>query len=81
MGKTFAAAKGEVAKCAMTMRYYAEHAEAMLRDESVSTTGSRSGIRYDPIGAVLGGDAVELSALAVHPRRRARPSWRATSWS
>ena len=53
MGKTFASAKGEVAKCAMTMRYYAEHAEAMLRDESVSTTGSRSGIRYDPIGAVL----------------------------
>ncbi|MGD0692258.1 MAG: aldehyde dehydrogenase family protein, partial [Acidimicrobiales bacterium] len=53
MGKTFTAAKGEVAKCAFTMRYYAEHAEAMLRDESVSTSGSRSGIRYDPIGAVL----------------------------
>jgi len=34
-------------------RYYAEHAEAMLRDEAVSTSGSRSGIRYDPIGAVL----------------------------
>jgi len=32
-----------------TMRYYAEHAEAMLRDEAVSTSGSRSGIRYDPI--------------------------------
>jgi len=53
MGKTFTAAKGEVAKCAFTMRYYAEHAEAMLRDEAVSTSGSRSGIRYDPIGAVL----------------------------
>ena len=53
MGKTFTSAKGEVAKCAMTMRYYAEHAEAMLKDENVSTSGSRSGIRYDPIGAVL----------------------------
>ena len=28
MGKTFAAAKGEAGKCAMTMRYYAEHAAA-----------------------------------------------------
>src|ERR1700692_1054121 len=53
MGKTFTAAKGEVAKCAFTMRYYAEHAEAMLKDENVTTSGSRSGIRYDPIGAVL----------------------------
>jgi succinate-semialdehyde dehydrogenase/glutarate-semialdehyde dehydrogenase len=53
MGKTFTSAKGEVAKCAMTMRYYAEHAEAMLKDDNVSTSGSRSGIRYDPIGAVL----------------------------
>jgi len=25
----------------------------MLRDEAVSTSGSRSGIRYDPIAAVL----------------------------
>jgi len=24
------------------MRYYAEHAEAMLRDEAVSTSGSRA---------------------------------------
>jgi len=53
MGKTFNAAKGEAAKCALTMRYYAEHAEVMLRDETVSTSGSRSGYRYDPIGAVL----------------------------
>src|SRR6202050_3744885 len=53
MGKTFSAAKGEVAKCAMTMRYYAEHAGTMPRDESVDSSGSRSGIRFDPIGAVL----------------------------
>ena len=53
MGKTFAAAKGEAAKCAMTMRYFAEHAEAMLATEMIKTSGSRSGVRFDPIGAIL----------------------------
>ena len=53
MGKTFGAARGEASKCAMTMRYYAEHAESMLKTEEISTTGSRSGVRYDPIGAIF----------------------------
>jgi len=53
MGKTFGAARGEASKCAMTMRYYAEHAEAMLKTEDIKTTGSRSGLRYDPIGAIF----------------------------
>lgn len=53
MGKTFAAAKGEVAKCAMTMRYYAEHAAELLATEPVATSATRSGIRYEPLGAVL----------------------------
>ncbi len=53
MGKTFNAAKGEAAKCAHVMRYYAEHAEEMLKDERVTTSGSASGYRFDPIGAVL----------------------------
>jgi len=53
MGKTFAAAKGEVAKCAMTLRYYAEHAEQMLADEIITSPASRSGIRYEPLGCVL----------------------------
>ncbi len=53
MGKTFAAAKAEAAKCAMTMRYYAEHAESMLQSEPVITSARRSGIRYEPLGAVL----------------------------
>ena len=34
MGKTFASAKGEVAKCALGMRYYAEHAERYLADRA-----------------------------------------------
>ena len=53
MGKTFGAAKGEAAKCAMTMRYYAEHAASMLEDEVISTSGSRSGVRFEPIGAIF----------------------------
>jgi succinate-semialdehyde dehydrogenase/glutarate-semialdehyde dehydrogenase len=53
MGKTFAAAKGEAMKCAVTMRYFAEHAEEMLREENLPTKGSRSGVRFDPIGPIF----------------------------
>src|SRR3984957_19856901 len=53
MGKTFAAAKGEAMKCAATMRYFAEHAEAMLREENLPTKGTRSGVRFDPIGPIF----------------------------
>ena len=53
MGKTFAAAKGEAMKCAATMRYFAEHGESMLRPEDLPTKGSRSGLRYEPIGAIF----------------------------
>ena len=53
MGKTFVSAKGEIAKCAETIRYYAEQAESMLADEVISTSASRSGIRYEPLGAVF----------------------------
>ena len=53
MGKTFAAAKGEAAKCALTMRYYAERAEGMLAEELIATRASKSGIRYDPLGPLL----------------------------
>jgi succinate-semialdehyde dehydrogenase/glutarate-semialdehyde dehydrogenase len=53
MGKTLVAAKGEVTKCIGTMRYYAEHTEALLADEIISSSALRSGIRYEPLGAVL----------------------------
>ena len=53
MGKTFGAAKGEASKCAMTMRYYAEHAAVMLEDEVIETSGSKSGVKYEPIGAIF----------------------------
>src|ERR1019366_1366545 len=53
MGKTFAAAKGEASKCALTMRYYAEHAESMLATEIIKTKATKSGIRYEPLGPLL----------------------------
>jgi succinate-semialdehyde dehydrogenase/glutarate-semialdehyde dehydrogenase len=53
MGKTFAAAKGEAMKCAMTMRYYAEHTESMLEEQALATSGRRSGVRFDPIGTIF----------------------------
>jgi succinate-semialdehyde dehydrogenase/glutarate-semialdehyde dehydrogenase len=53
MGKTFAAAKGEASKCAMTMRFYSEHAESMLVEEAIASPASRSGVRYDPLGVIL----------------------------
>jgi succinate-semialdehyde dehydrogenase/glutarate-semialdehyde dehydrogenase len=53
MGKTFAAAKGEVAKCAAAMRFFAQHAEAMLADEVVATKASDSRVVYRPMGPVL----------------------------
>jgi succinate-semialdehyde dehydrogenase / glutarate-semialdehyde dehydrogenase len=53
MGKTFTSAKGEVMKCAGTMRYFAEHAEAFLAEETIASSASRSGVRYEPLGTVL----------------------------
>jgi len=53
MGKTFASAKGEVAKCAMCMRFYADRAEEFLADEEVKSSAGRSFTRYQPLGPVL----------------------------
>jgi succinate-semialdehyde dehydrogenase / glutarate-semialdehyde dehydrogenase len=53
MGKTFASAKGEVSKCAMGLRWFAEHAEAMLADEVVESAAGSSYVRYQPLGVIL----------------------------
>jgi succinate-semialdehyde dehydrogenase/glutarate-semialdehyde dehydrogenase len=53
MGKPFAQAKGEVAKCASGFRWFAEHAEAMLADREVPVDASLGLITYQPLGAVL----------------------------
>ena len=53
MGKTFASAKGEVAKCAMALRWFAEHAERLLADEVIESAARRSYVTYQPLGPVL----------------------------
>src|SRR6185436_19779489 len=51
MGKTFRAARDEVAKCAATCRYYADHAEEFLRPDPV--VGRDEGVWFQPLGVVL----------------------------
>ncbi|MCW2601169.1 MAG: Aldehyde Dehydrogenase [Frankiales bacterium] len=56
MGKTLKAARAEVAKCATGLRYYAEHAPAMLADvpaDAPDVKASRAFTRYQPLGVVL----------------------------
>jgi succinate-semialdehyde dehydrogenase/glutarate-semialdehyde dehydrogenase len=53
MGKTFAAAKAEVSKCAFGLRWFADNAEELLADEFIKTSGTRSYVHYQPLGVVL----------------------------
>jgi succinate-semialdehyde dehydrogenase / glutarate-semialdehyde dehydrogenase len=56
MGKTLAAARQEVAKCASACRYYAEHAAGFLADEPADTgaVGAENAyVSYQPLGPVL----------------------------
>jgi succinate-semialdehyde dehydrogenase / glutarate-semialdehyde dehydrogenase len=56
MGKTLAAAKQEVAKCATACRYYAARAEGFLADEPADAKAvgaSRAYASYQPLGPVL----------------------------
>ncbi|HEY9657977.1 MAG TPA: NAD-dependent succinate-semialdehyde dehydrogenase, partial [Allocoleopsis sp.] len=53
MGKPIAAAMGEVEKCALVCRFYAEQAESFLSPVDVTTDASHSFVRYDPLGIIL----------------------------
>jgi succinate-semialdehyde dehydrogenase/glutarate-semialdehyde dehydrogenase len=53
MGKTYRSAVEEAAKCAWVCRYYAENAEKFLADELAEVPGSKSFVRYLPLGPIL----------------------------
>jgi len=53
MGKPLISSVHEIEKCALVCRYYAEHAERYLADETVETSASKSFVRYLPLGPVL----------------------------
>ncbi|TNE79629.1 MAG: NAD-dependent succinate-semialdehyde dehydrogenase [Bacteroidetes bacterium] len=53
MGKPITEALAEVEKCALTARYYAEHAEAMLQSDFIEAKG-RAEISYGPLGVIFG---------------------------
>ncbi|MHB9115445.1 MAG: NADP-dependent succinic semialdehyde dehydrogenase [Thermoleophilia bacterium] len=56
MGKTFAAARAEVQKCATGCRFYAARAEDFLADEPADPApvhAARAFTRYQPLGPVL----------------------------
>lgn len=53
MGKPIREARGEIAKCALVCRYYADQAENFLRPEIVPGGSGRDQIRFDSIGVVL----------------------------
>ena len=53
MGKPLGSAIAEAEKCAWVCRYYADHAEDFLQDQSAQTDASSSYIRYLPLGILL----------------------------
>ena len=53
MGKLRKEALVEIDKCAGACDYYAEHAADYLKDTPITTDGSLSYVRYEPLGCVL----------------------------
>jgi succinate-semialdehyde dehydrogenase/glutarate-semialdehyde dehydrogenase len=59
MGKPVKQARAEAAKCARSMRWYADHAQELLADEEPAASdvkdsgASRALVRYRPLGPVL----------------------------
>src|SRR5215470_4888881 len=53
MGKLFRGSIEEIEKCARGCRYYAEHGEKFLSEQSISSDAARSLVRYEPLGIIL----------------------------
>jgi len=54
MGKCIGESQAEIDKCAWLCSYYADTAAGFLADEEVATGATRSYIRYQPLGTILG---------------------------
>jgi acyl-CoA reductase-like NAD-dependent aldehyde dehydrogenase len=52
MGKPIRQSLAEIEKCAWVCDYYAEHAEAFLRDEVIPTEFRKSFVSFEPLGVV-----------------------------
>ena len=52
MGKIISESRAEVEKCAWLCEYYAEHTGSMLQTEYFETDGSKSYVRFDPVGVI-----------------------------
>ncbi|MDP9016229.1 MAG: aldehyde dehydrogenase family protein, partial [Thermoproteota archaeon] len=52
MGKPIRQSLAEIEKCAWVCDYYAEHAEAFLRDEIIPTEFRKSFVSFEPLGVV-----------------------------
>jgi len=53
MGKLIAQSEAEIEKCARACEHFAEHAAHYLAPESIASDATRSGVRYEPLGAIL----------------------------
>ena len=53
MGKPITEAEAEIEKCAWNCEYYADNAERILANESVSTNATESYVSFLPLGVVL----------------------------
>ncbi len=53
MGKRIAEAKGEVDKCMLCCKFYAENGPAMLEPQKVKTEATASYVKFEPLGSVL----------------------------
>jgi len=54
MGKPIDQSVSEIEKCAWLCRYYADHAAGFLSRKTIEAGYTKSYLRYDPTGAVLG---------------------------
>lgn len=53
MGKPIQQSIAEVEKSAISLKYYAKNAQAMLKAQSIPTEASKSFISYEPLGTVM----------------------------